>query len=162
MNRYIKGGVLILLCALLPLSLTGCKLTKEQVLETYSSVLQAAGTALLTDDEVLKGERQFGADEYTGAYSVAYENFDGTEWLFGGVSVERETGSKVTVSLKAEAEAGKIQLLWVSGSEDPKVLFEDSGELRQTLELSAGSNYFCLAGENYSGCVALTLSDAPQ
>lgn len=162
MNRYLKGGVLVLLCVLLPLSLTGCKLTKEQVTETYNNVLQAAGTALLTDDEVLKGERQFGADEYTGTYSATYENFDGTECLFGGMSVERESGNKVTVSLKAEAEAGEIQLLWVSGLEDPKVLFEDSGELRQTLELSEGCNYFCLSGENYSGCVALTLSDAPQ
>ena len=162
MNRYLKGGVLVLLCALLLLSLAGCKLTKEQLRETCDNLLQAAGATVLTDDEVLKGERQFGADEYTGNYSAAYENFDGTECLFGGISVERESGTRITVSLKAEAEAGEIQLLWISGLEDPKVLFEDSGELRQTLELSEGCNYFCLSGENYSGRVALTLSDAPQ
>ena len=50
---------------------SGC--SKDQVLDTYNSVLQAAGSVQLTSSFSLQGERKGGIDDFTGTYQAEYD-----------------------------------------------------------------------------------------
>ena len=119
-------------------SLAGCSLLdnmdKDKVLNTYNDVISSAGKTLLTKNLSLKGDRDYGTDQYVGTYSADYKNFSGTEYLFGGTFIERETGKNVTVTCTFEVTNGTAQLFWLCGSDDPIVLLEGSGEYSETIE----------------------------
>lgn len=70
------------------LLLIGC--SKDEALEHYNNIVEKLGEAQLTSDSKLQGKRVFGEDEYTGTYEAEYHKFSGTEYLFGGTSIERE------------------------------------------------------------------------
>ena len=95
------------------LTLAGC--SKDEILDQYNSVVQTAGNAALTSNFLLKGNRTYGEDCYTGTYTADYKDFSKTEYLFGGTSIERENGKDISVSCDLEITEGTAQVFWISG-----------------------------------------------
>ena len=143
--------ILLLAGALLP----GC--SKEEVLDVYGSAVSAAGNIGLDSSLFLKGERHFGADRYTGTYTAAYEDFTGTEHLFGGTMLEKRAQEKVLVTCTVKAETGTARLVWNCGEAAPVTLAEGEGEFTETAYLSPGSNYFNLQCDGFTGSVEMEL-----
>ena len=84
--RWLAIALAFVCVALIALGLGGCRFSKDGVLSAYESVVQFAGQFALTPAIQLQGVRAFGEDHYTGDYRAEYENFSGTEYLFGGTS----------------------------------------------------------------------------
>ncbi len=133
-------------------------LDTDALRDQYSSALETAGKLVLTGDSRLVGERVFGADCFTGAYTADYLGFSGTEFLFGGVAFER--GGRIAVRCTLEARDGAAQLYWLCGAEQPRLLLEGSGSCDTTLELPGdGSCYLVLQGEALAARVSITLEE---
>lgn len=141
------------LCCLF--SMSAC--SKDEIVEQYNDALQAVGDNILTSDKKLQGDRELGKDSYVGTYQADYDNFTGKEIVFGGTSLERDSGNEITVSCDLSIDAGTIQLLFQSGDSDPEVLCESSGSYSETIELPAASNYIIVRGENFTGSINLTV-----
>lgn len=144
-------------------SLTGCSLfdnmDKDKVLDTYNDIISSAGKSLLTKNLSLKGNRKFGTDKYVGTYSSDYKDFSGSEYLFGGTFIERETGKNITITCTFDIKDGTAQLFWLCGADNPVVLLEGTGEYSETIELPEGGNYIGITGDNLTGSVELTIAD---
>ena len=143
--------VLLMAGVLLP----GC--SREQMLEGYDTVIQAAGTLGLTASRSLEGERAFGADKYTGTYEAVYEDFTGEEYVFGGTAITRREGETLRVRCVIRAESGSMKLDRNYGSDDPVTLLEGEGTYEDVIYLTPGSNYFALVGGGFTGSVELTM-----
>lgn len=97
---------------------------KDAILDAYSSLVDTVGSWALTLEGSLQGERVPGEDDYTGTYAADYEDFSGTELLFGGTTLDREAGDtvEVTCSLTVEeGEAGRLPVLRRGGAGAPAV-----------------------------------------
>ena len=101
---------------------------KDAILDAYGSLVDAAGALALTPDRSLRGERVRGEDDYTGAYEADYEDFSGTELLFGGTTLDREAGNTVEISCSLNIEEGEAAVFLCSGGDDPVILLSESGE----------------------------------
>ena len=135
--------------------LPGC--SKEQVLGAYDSVLQTAGSLVLTGSISLKGERTFGEDKYTGTYVSDYVNFTGEEVLFGGTALEARKEEAVTVTCTLTGSAGSAELMWNSGSYTAVTLAEADGTCSETVYLAPGSNYFSVVCDGFTGSINLKI-----
>lgn len=133
----------------------GC--SKDQVLDAYNSVLNAAGSAQLTSSFSLQGERKSGVDDFTGTYQAEYDGFSGTEYLFGGTFIERAAGKDVSVQCTLEITGGTAQLFWTYGNHETAVLLEVSGSYSETLTLPDGGVYFGVTGDAFTGTVDLCI-----
>ena len=80
--------------------LAGC--SKDEILNHYNNIVQSAGSIELTGKSSLQGEKEKGIDDYTGTYTADYANFSGTEYLFGGTSIKREAGKKLSIDCTLE------------------------------------------------------------
>lgn len=87
----------------LAFALTGC--SKDSIINGFNDSLHHASRYALTDEKDLAGERTAGADTYTGAYTAEYDGFSGTEYLFGGTGLERESGNELTVTYELKVES---------------------------------------------------------
>ena len=137
------------------LTLTGC--SKDEILDQYNNVVQSVGNTALTSDFSLKGDRTYGEDCYTGAYTADYKDFSKTEYLFGGTSIERENGKDISVSCDLEITEGTAQVFWVSGSDDPMILLEATGSYSETITLPEGGNYIGVIGNNFTGHLEMNI-----
>lgn len=144
---------LLLLAGLL---LPGC--SKDQILDAYGTVVSLAGNVGLDTSLTLQGERTFGADKYTGAYTARYEDFTGQECPFGGTALERREGEHVTVTCSLQGD-GSARLEWNCGYDTAVILADTAGEAscEETIYLAPGSNYFNLVFEGFTGSVELTI-----
>lgn len=133
----------------------GC--SKDQVLDAYNSVLNAAGSAQLTSSFSLQGERKRGVDDFTGTYQAEYDGFSGTEYLFGGTFIEREAGKDVSVQCTLEITSGTAQLFWTYGNHETETLLEVSGSYSETLTLPEGGVYFGVTGDAFTGTIDLCI-----
>lgn len=163
-TKTVVKFVLTVVVSCLMLGAAGCSLLdnvdKDKVLDAYNDVLQSAGKATLTKGIFLKGDREFGADNYVGAYKADYKKFTGTEYLFGNTSIKRENGKSVTITCKFDVKDGTAKLFWLCGADDPVVLLEGSGEYSDTVVLPEGGNYLGITGDKLKGSVKLTITDA--
>jgi len=148
-----KKIMLLFMTVILLSCLFGC--SKDEILDNYNSVLQTTGDIQLTRDASLVGKREYGVDHYTGNYKADYEKFSGEEILFGGTSIEREAGKKITLSCDLEIKEGVAQLLLISRSDKPKILYEVSGTYEEVITLPDGGNYIGVYGENFTGSIIL-------
>ncbi len=130
---------------------------KDTLVGIYSSLVDAAGSRALTPDRSLQGERLRGEDDYTGTYEADYEDFSGTELLFGGTTLSREAGNTVELTCSLDMEEGEAAVFLCSGSEDPVVLLSDSGDHTSTIEVSGGSTYIGIWGEGVTGSVSIRI-----
>ena len=130
---------------------------KDAILDAYGSLVDAAGALALTPDRSLQGERVWGEDDYTGTYEANYEDFSGTELLFGGTTLDREAGNTVELSCSLNIEEGEAAVFLCSGSEDPVILLSESGEYSSTIEVGGGSTYIGVWGEGVTGSVSIRI-----
>ena len=128
---------------------------KDAILDAYGSLMDAAGSWALTPDRSLQGERVRGEDDYTGTYEAGYEDFSGTELLFGGTTLDREAGDTVELSCSLNIEEGEIAVFLCSGSEDPVILLSESGDYSSTIEVGGGSTYIGVWGDGVAGSVSI-------
>lgn len=130
---------------------------KDAILDAYGSLVDAAGALALTPDRSLRGERVRGEDDYTGAYEADYEDFSGTELLFGGTTLDREAGNTVEISCSLNIEEGEAAVFLCSGGDDPVILLSESGEYSSTIEVGGGSTYIGVWGEEANGSVSIQI-----
>ena len=130
---------------------------KDAILDAYSSLMDTAGSWALMPDRSLQGERVRGEDDYTGAYAADYEDFSGTELLFGGTTLDREAGNTVELSCSLDIETGEAAVFLYSGSEDPVILLSKSGDYESTLTVGGGSTYIGVWGEGATGSVSIQI-----
>ena len=97
---------------------------------------------------------------YTGGYRAEYEAETGTEFLFGGTSLEARTGLRVQCEI--EAGQGEARLCLQEPEGDVQVLCEAGETCDETLDLPAGSNYLYMELNGYTGVAALTVEDAAE
>ena len=152
-----------LFCALL---LSGCSSMMQSVADGTDAVLnglaegtdQIAGAladmtdaaldaaADATDDSVkdaildrsLQGERVRGEDDYTGTYAADYEDFSGTELLFGGTTLNREAGNTVELTCSLDIEEGEAAIFLCSGVRERGLLRHHRGGQRKRLSRCLG------------------------
>ena len=134
-------------------SLTSC--SKDQILNTYDKVVTSAGELQLTNKKALVGEKSPGEDDYTGEYIAEYKKFTGKEYIFGGTTIDRKAGNEIKVDCNLKIEEGTAKLMFVSGSNEPEVLIEKSGEWSGNIEIPEGGNYLYIEADNYSGKIEL-------
>lgn len=162
-TRFIRKTLFFIVTCLCIFGMAGCSLldnlNKDEVLDRYNNMIQSVGSKALTKDRALKGERSFGTDQYVGTYTAEYKNFSKKEVLFGGTSIERDTGKTAKVTCKLDITEGTAQLFYISGSNEPEILMEASGEYSETIELKDGGSYFGISGEDFTGSVDLTIED---
>ena len=68
-----KGIVSLTLFLFGVCTLSGC--TKDEILNHYNNIVQSAGSAELTGNLSLQGEKEKGIDDYTGSYQADYKDF---------------------------------------------------------------------------------------
>ncbi len=177
MKKYF-GIICVLLCCILPLS--GCNniykalsdgtekilntasdavgdKPKEAILDALESFNESAGSTLLTKDKALQGERNYGEDDYTGAYTADYDKFSGTEILFGGTTIERENGNILSINCSIKIESGKAIIFQRSGNNDPVVILDADDDYSGTIEVGNGGNYIGVYTENFTGSIAISI-----
>lgn len=130
---------------------------KDAILDAYSSLMDTAGSWALTPNRSLQGERVRGEDDYTGTYAADYEDFSGTELLFGGTTLDREAGDTVEVTCSLTVEEGEAAIFLNSGSEDPVILLSESGDYSSTIEVGGGSIYLGVWGEDVTGSLSIQI-----
>ena len=130
---------------------------KDAILDAYGSLMDAAGSWALMADRSLQGERVRGEDDYTGTYEADYEDFSGTELLFGGTTLNREAGNTVEFSCALDIEEGEAAVFLCSGSEEPVILLSGSGDYASAIEVGGGSTYIGIWGERTSGSVSIQI-----
>ena len=136
-------------------ALTGCR--KDEILGTYNDAIQAAGDTQLTGNRSLEGKRTYGDDHYTGTYDADYEDFSGTEYLFGGTSIDREAGNEIEITCNLNIIDGSAKLVFQSGADDPQILIESTGDYSETIELPPAGNYITLEGDGFTGSIKLEI-----
>ena len=153
-------AVVIMICCLL-IAFTGCSIpvNKDRILDNYNKAVQLAGNLGLTKNVSLQGKRIFGTDHYVGTYTADYNHFSKTEYLFGGTSIERKAGKTINVTCNMKISEGTAQLIYVSGSDKPKVLTAAGGKYTAVIELKNGGNYFGVACGNFTGSIELAVND---
>ncbi len=143
----------LVLCCLF--SMSAC--SKDKIIEQYNKALQAVGDNNLTSGGKLQGVREFGGDSYVGTYQAEYDDFTGKEIVFGGTSLERDSGNEVNISCDLDIDDGAAQLLLQSGDNTLQVLCETSSSYSETIELPSASNYIIVQAENFTGSINLTV-----
>mgnify|MGYP002552664699 FL=1 len=130
---------------------------KDAILDAYSSLMDTAGSWALTPDRSLQGERVQGEDGYTGTYEADYEDFSGTELLFGGTTLDREAGDTVEVTCSLTVEEGEAAVFLCSGAEEPVLLLSESGDYSGTIEVGSGSVYLGVWAVGVTGSVSIQI-----
>ena len=130
---------------------------KDALVGAYGSLMDAAGSWALTPDRSLQGDRVRGEDDYTGTYEAGYEDFSGTELLFGGTTLDREAGNTVELSCSLDIEEGEAAVFLCSGSDDPVILLSGSGDYSSTIEVGGGSTYIGVWGEEANGSASIQI-----
>ena len=130
---------------------------KDAVLDAYGSLVGTAGSWALTPNRSLHGERVPGEDDYTGTYAADYEDFSGTELLFGGTTLDREAGDTVEVTCSLTVEEGEAAVFLCSGAEEPVLLLSESGDYSGTIEVGGGSVYLGVWAVGVTGSVSIQI-----
>ena len=130
---------------------------KDSILDSYNSLVDTAGSWALTPDRSLQGERVRSEDDYTGTYEANYEDFSGTELLFGGTTLDREAGNTIELSCSLDIEEGEAAVFLCSGSDDPVILLSGSGDYSSTIEVGGGSTYIGVWGEEANGSASIQI-----
>lgn len=148
-NRKISGAVLLAFC--LALAVTGCSgKEKDSVVDSFNSMLQHFSKYALTAEKDLQGDKVKGEDTYTGSYHADYEEFSGTEYLFGGTGLKREKGTNLTVTYELSVDSGTVKLYW-RDKVGEKIIADTGAAGTYAVTLEEGDNYLTLEGEDFCG-----------
>lgn len=136
---------------------------KDGIKNEFNDWMCSISQYCLTEDNNLKGEREFGVDDYVGSYEAEYIRFNGEEYIFGGTSMERENGSTLKVTYSLNIKSGTAALYWL-GSTDEHIIFGDKDEhiiTEVTAEdvyeftFNVGDNFIVLKGDDFTGSLSL-------
>ncbi len=155
--RWLAAAMAVACVALILLGVTGCCMDKNVLLGAYEHVLQFTGQLRLTPAIRLQGVRSFGESRALGSYRAECEHFSGTEYLFGGASLNARS---VLVSARVVAREGEGTLFLLSGSAPAQVLCENSRRFCARVELPAGSCYIGFTGRDFTGAVEIEIAPA--
>lgn len=133
----------------------------EDIEENLSQMIRGIGENVtsffgknaLTEDGDLQGERTFGEDEYEGTYHAEYQNFTGTENLFGGASLEEKTNDTLHLSVEATVQDGAVTLFWHTEDDTQELEFDEAGSA--TVPLTGSWEYLSIEGNDFSGDVVI-------
>lgn len=142
----------MMITAMLGISLTGCEFSKDRVLDRYDNALQFFSKTALTKE--LQGTKEQGEDPYTGSYSADYQNYSGTEYIFGATALNREKGNTLCITYTLAIESGEAQISF-DHSGSIYTLSDESGSGAIELTLTSGDNYISLTGRNFTGSLSL-------
>ena len=148
--KMIFIGITILVVILAISIKIGVTLPKEEILNTYDSIIQTFSSKGLSKDKDLKGERNFGVDKYVGTYKAKYDNYTGTEDIFGGTTLHRKNGDHIKLTIKVEKQTGNINVISKLG-ENKLSLISDDGEYEDTIYIDGMSYYLSINLENFTG-----------
>ena len=123
---------------------------KDELINTYNTFLQSFDFVGLSKDKDLKGERNFGVDKYVGTYKAKYDNYTGTEDIFGGTTLHRKNGDHIKLTIKVEKQTGNINVISKLG-ENELSLISDDGEYEDTIYIDGMSYYLSINLENFTG-----------
>ena len=126
-------------------------LVKDALVDAYGSLVDTAGSWALMPDRSLQ------EDDYTGTYAADYDDFSGTELLFGGTTLDREAGNMVELTCSLDIEEGEAAIFLCSGSEEPVLLLSESGDYSDTIEVGGGSVYLGVWAEGVTGSVSIQI-----
>ena len=154
-------AALFLAFLLLPFTLTGCsgepgQELKDSVLSSFNDLLHSVSRLALTSDGRLTGERTLGEDNYTGSYQADYEDFQGTEYLFGGTGLSRSEGNELSVTYALSVRSGSVRLfLSQSGTQTTLADTAENGSCQ--IHLTGGDTYIGIEGEDFDGSLSLVV-----
>ena len=148
--KMIFIGIIIIVVILAISIRIGVTLPKEEILNTYDSIIQAFSSKGLSKDKDLKGERNFGVDKYVGTYKAKYDNITSEENIFGGTALNRKNGDHIRLKIKVEKQSGDINVIAKLGNNE-KNLINDSGEYDDNIYIENMSYYVAIKLENFKG-----------
>lgn len=149
--KKIKVPGAVLLCLCLALAVTGCSdKGKDDAIDSFNDVLQHFSKYALTAEKDLQGDKVKGEDTYTGSYHADYEEFSGTEYLFGGTGLKREKGTNLTVTYELSVDSGTVKLYW-RDKVGEKIIADTGAAGTYAVTLEEGDNYLTLEGEDFCG-----------
>ena len=125
---------------------------KDELINTYNTFLQSFDFVGLSKDKDLKGERNFGVDEYVGTYKAEYDNYTGTETVFGGTALHRKNGDHIKLTIKIEKQSGNINVISKLG-ENELSLISGNGEYEDTIYIDGMSYYLSTNLDNFKGSI---------
>ena len=149
-----KYRIFAALALCLILSCTGC--SKDLILDGYNNLLHFTSQFALTPKKNLQGEKTEGSDTYTGSYTANYENFSGTEYLFGGTGLIREKGNELTVTYKLTADSGSVRLYQTRGT-DEQLIADTSDSDTYILSLTSQDNYIAIECDDFCGSLQISI-----
>ena len=123
---------------------------KDELINTYNTFLQSFDFVGLSKDKDLKGERNFGVDKYVGTYKAKYDNYTGTEDIFGRTALNRKNGDHVKLKIKVEKQSGNINVIAKLG-ENKTTLIDDTGKYEDNIYIEGISYYLTIKLENFNG-----------
>lgn len=161
MNMKItKTIVAALLAICLVFSMTGCSADdnniKDNLIDGFNGLLQHFSKYTLTDEKDLQGDKIKGEDTYTGSYEANYDDFNGKEYIFGGTSLERDKGSKLTITYELTVESGTVRLYWLDKGEEKLIADTDKNDT-YSVTLDEGDNYLTLEGDDFYGSLQVVV-----
>ena len=138
--------------------ITGCSgdHVKDNVIDGFNDMLQHFSKYALTDEKDLQGDKTKGEDAYTGYYNAEYDDFSGTEYIFGGTGLERENGNDLTVTYELTVDSGTVRFYWRDKDEET-IIADTSGTGTYSVTLAEGDNYLVLEGNNFCGSLQVTV-----
>lgn len=119
-------------------------------------MLQHFSKYALTDENDLQGDKTKGDDTYTGSYNAEYEDFNGTEYIFGGTGLERDKGSDLTVTYELTVDSGTVRFYW-RDKEEEQIIADASDTGTYSVTLEEGDNYLTLEGDDFCGSLRVTV-----
>ena len=143
-------GIIIIVVILAISIRIGVTLPKEEILNTYDSIIQAFSSKGLSKDKDLKGERNFGVDKYVGTYKAEYDNITSEENIFGGTALNRKNGDHIRLKIKVEKQSGNINVIAKLGYNE-KTLIDDTGEYEDNIYIEGVSYYLTIKLDDFKG-----------
>lgn len=100
-------------------------------------------------------------------HEAEYHQFHGTEYLFGGTSVDREQGNALKVTYSLTIRSGKAALYWlgspkehiISGDKEVHTIAEVNGSDVYEFTMSPGDNFIVIEGDNFTGSLSLKVGE---
>lgn len=152
MRKVIRGAAII--CLLLPLTACGFRqIFSNDLYHFLEGISGIIGSAQITSDGDLIGERTDEKDAYTGRYWAECQGSTGKDVVFGGASIDSR---KLYVSGYVLTESGKAVVRIRMNEDVTQLETDEDGYFETELYLKAGGNYIMVNYENFIGTVNLT------
>lgn len=128
----------------------------EGFLDEINAWSDTAADHSVTQDDLLKGKREKGLDNYVGIYEAEYTLFNGKEYIFGGTSLKRKLGNNLKVTYSLTIISGTALLYWLDGDEKHIIANATATDTYEFI-IHAGGNFIVLEGDHFTGNLSLSV-----